>query len=161
MRAVVGIGTNIGDREKNITDAIRALNHLPGVKVIKSSAVYETEPWGYLEQQNFYNVCVEIETEFSPNALLGACLGIEAAFGRERPFKNSPRILDLDLLFYENIDMNTSELTLPHPRIGERAFVLVPLKDVLTELNFFGKDYLSAYEKIEKSGIKRLNDIVL
>ena len=159
MKAVIGIGTNIGNKLNNIKDSVSALGHLPGTKVEKISYVYETEPWGFTEQDNFYNVCVLVETELSPKALLGACLGIEAAFGRERPFKNSPRVLDMDLLLYENTSMNERELAVPHPLIGERAFVLVPLKDILPDLIFDEYNYAECYEKCNKNEVKKVFDI--
>ncbi len=159
MNAYIGIGTNIGDREKNIRDAINALNHFPKTKVTDISAVYETEPWGYTEQDNFYNICVKVETEMSPEALLGGCLGIEAAMGRERPFKNAPRIIDIDLLIYENEKRSTEELRLPHPLIGERAFVLVPLKEVLPEMSTGDINYNENYKNCEKTGVNRLFEI--
>ncbi len=124
------MGTNIGNKSENLNNAVEALNLLPNTKVIKISHFYETEPVGYLDQDKFLNTCVLLETELSPHALLGACLGIEAGFHRIRTIKNGPRILDLDLLFYENENINTHDLILPHPRIKERAFVLVPLEDL-------------------------------
>ena len=84
MKAILGIGTNIGERENNITLAVESLSRLPSTSVEKVSAMYETKPWGYTEQDNFVNVCVMLETYLSPNALLGACLGIESAMGRLR-----------------------------------------------------------------------------
>ena len=135
MKAILGIGTNIGERKKNIALAVEALSKLPGTSVEKLSPMYETKPWGYTEQNNFINVCVMLETDLSPNALLGACLGIESAMGRLRPFKNSPRIIDIDMLLYEDVKINTKELTIPHPFIRERPFVLVPItQPILTNL---------------------------
>lgn len=157
--AYIGIGTNIGDRKKNICDAISALNHLPKTKVTDVSPVYETDPWGYTDQDNFYNVCVKVETEMSPEALLGGCLGIEAAMGRERPFKNAPRIIDIDLLIYENEKRNTHELKLPHPLIGERAFVMVPLKDILPDLCIDDINYNKNYEICKKTGVNKVFEI--
>lgn len=125
--AFVGIGTNMGDRISNINSAIEALNLLPFTKVEAVSNIYETEPWGYKEQPNFLNGVIKISTEFSPAALLGALLGIEASMGRVRKIKNGPRVLDLDLLVYDNAVINTKELVLPHPFIMEREFVLKPL----------------------------------
>ena len=160
MKAVLGIGTNIGDRLKNIEEAYESLSLVPGIELLRKSSVYETEPWGYVDQPNFYNTVVEIETELSPNALLGVCLGIEAAMGRVREFKNGPRVIDVDLLVYEGRTSDTRELQLPHPRIGERAFVLVPLSELFTDLNVFGNLYKKSYDallnidtanKVEKS----------
>lgn len=149
----ISMGTNIGDRIKNIKDALGAINHLPGTKVMRCSSVYETAPWGFLEQDNFYNICAAVSTDLGPNAFLGACLGIEAAFGRERPFKNSPRIIDIDVLLYDDLKINTSELTVPHPRMGERGFVLVPLKDILPDLKTDAFDFTISYDNCEKNGI--------
>ena len=154
-KAYLGIGTNIGDRYNNIMNAIDSLKHLPLTQVVAISDVYETEPWGYEQQDDFLNVCVEIETELSPKTILGACLGIEAAFGRERPFKNAPRIIDIDLLVYEGVKSDDPELTLPHPRIQERAFVLVPLRDISESLRFDDVDFNNAYENCDKNSVKK------
>lgn len=156
MRAVIGVGTNIGDRAKNLKEAAEALALLPETKVVKMSALYETEPWGYLDQAKFLNAVILVETELSPSALLGACLGIEAGFGRVRLFKNGPRVLDLDLLFYENVTAESKELTLPHPRISERAFVLVPLLDLFPEGTAFGFDIQAALQKVGTDGIQKI-----
>lgn len=160
--AYLGLGTNIGDKMKNLQSAVDALEHLPSTDVAAVSAVYETEPWGYLDQDNFYNICVKIETALSPSVLLGACLGAEAAFGRERPFKNSPRIMDIDVLLYNtiNTNINSGELILPHPRMHERAFVLVPLKDVLPELKIGDLDLNTFFDSCDKSGIIKTNHII-
>ena len=154
-KVYLGIGTNIGDRHNNIINAIESIKHLPMTQVANVSDVYETAPWGYEQQDDFLNVCVEIETELSPKTILGACLGIEAAFGRERPFKNAPRIIDIDVLMYEGVQSDEPELTLPHPRIQERAFVLIPLRDVLKSLSFDGADFNNAYENCDKNGVKK------
>lgn len=153
--AFLGLGTNIGNRKENLDRAVEALGRLPKTTVAAVSSIYETEPWGYTEQADFLNLCVRIETELSPHALLGACLGIEAAFGRERPFPNAPRILDIDVLLYEDAVLSEDELTLPHPRMNERGFVLVPLRDVLPDLGFCGVDFASFYASCDKSGVRK------
>ena len=155
----IGIGTNIGDKLKNINDAIDAINHLPNTQVVNVSSVYETAPWGYVEQDNFYNICAAVETDFSPNAFLGACLGIEAGFAREGPFKNAPRVIDIDVLLYNDLEMITDELTVPHPRMHERAFVLVPLKDILPDLKINELNFADYYKKCDKSGIFAIKNI--
>ena len=129
-QAAIGIGANIGDRRKNLCDAVKSVSLLPGTEVLKVSSVYETEPVGYSDQPDFLNICIIIKTQLSPNALLGACLGIEAAMGRERSFANAPRVIDLDLLLYEKFSLDTAELTVPHPRMSERDFVMVPLREI-------------------------------
>ena len=151
MKAVIGIGTNIGDRYKNIMDATEAISLVPGVVVLRESSIYETDPWGYTEQNAFYNNVIEVECEKSPQALLGICLGIEAGMGRVREFTYGPRIIDMDLLFYENETSDTQELVLPHPLIGERDFVLVPLKELFDNMNIYGFNYELQYEKICKN----------
>lgn len=146
--AFVGIGTNMGDRLSNITSAVDSLKLLPNTKVEATSQIYETEPWGFKEQPNFLNGVIKLNTELSPNALLGALLGIEAAMGRIRQIKNGPRVLDLDLLIYDDVVMNTAELTLPHPFILEREFVLKPLTELITD-----NKYIAALDKIGKSTV--------
>lgn len=128
--AYIAFGSNLGDREKNIRGAYEALSLVPGVRCEALSDLYETEPWGVTEQPMFLNACARVSTDRPPEMLLGSLLGIEAAFGRVRGVKNGPRILDLDLLLYEGETRDTPALTLPHPRMLERAFVLEPLLDV-------------------------------
>ena len=130
MKAYLGIGTNIGERMQNLKDAIYSLNLLPLTKVTDVSNVYETDPVGYDNQDDFLNIVVEVETELNPDNLLGSALGIEAGLGRVRTIKNGPRIIDIDLLLYENEARNTKTLILPHPRMMERDFVLKPLMDL-------------------------------
>ena len=129
-KAYLGIGTNIGNREENLENALMSLKLLPMTKVTAVSKVYETEPVGYADQNDFLNIAVEIETELTAQNILGACLGIEAGLGRVREIKNGPRIIDVDLLLYDNEEYNTSTLVLPHPRMFERDFVLQPLLDI-------------------------------
>ena len=153
MKAVLGLGTNIGDRYKNIEEALECLSLVPGIKVLRTSSVYETEPWGYKEQRSFYNSVAEIETTLTADALLGVCLGIEAGMGRVREFKNGPRIIDIDVLVCEGVSSDTKELMLPHPRIGERAFVLIPLKELYDDMNVLGILYKNSYENMSNTDI--------
>lgn len=157
MKAVIGIGTNIGDRVDNIRTAVEAIDLLPDVKVLRCASIYETDPWGFTEQQSFYNTVVEVETTKSPEILLGACLGIEAGMGRVREFKYGPRIIDLDLLAFENYENNSPDITVPHSLIGERDFVLVPLKELYDDMNVLGFSYIKQYENIaEKTTAKKV-----
>ncbi len=157
MKAVIGIGTNIGDRAENVRAAVEALDLLPDVKVLRCASIYETDPWGFTEQQSFYNTAVEVETNKSPEMLLGACLGIEVGMGRVREFKNGPRVIDLDLLVFENYENNSPHITVPHALIGERDFVLVPLKELYDDMNVLGFSYINQYENIaEKTTAKKL-----
>lgn len=154
-KAVLGLGCNLGDRRENLNRAVQALNHLPGTKVLQLSKWYETEPFDVPDKQaDYLNLCVLLETELSPHALLGACLGIEAAMGRERKTYHAARVLDMDLLLYEGEYFAEEELNLPHPGILERAFVLVPLADLFPQKMALGLDFSSVYDRMDKSGVQ-------
>lgn len=128
--AYIAFGSNMGDGEQNIRDAADALSLLPDTRVVKLSDMFITKPWGYTQQADFTNAAALVETGLSASALLGACLGIEAAMGRVRQIKNGPRIIDLDLLTYDDTEMNTRELVLPHPGMKIRDFVRLPLENL-------------------------------
>lgn len=130
MKAVIGLGSNMGDKESNIRSALEAMELVPGTFVLRTSSMYATSPVGYKEQDAFVNAAAEIETSLSPHALLGVCLGIEAEMGRKRTFKNGPRIIDIDLLLTEGFECSSEELCVPHPRMMQRAFVLIPLAEL-------------------------------
>ena len=153
-KAYLGIGTNIGDREENLKSALNALNLLPMTKVTAVSKVYETEPVGFANQDDFLNIAVEIETELTAQNILGACLGIEAGLGRIRNIKNGPRIIDIDLLLYEEEKYNTPSLILPHPRMFEREFVLRPLLDIEFNNSLFDREW--AQNILTGEGIKEI-----
>ena len=127
---LLGIGTNLGDRIENINAAVRSIGLLPRTALCDISHIYETDPVGYLDQPQFLNAVLKIDTELSACALLGACLGVEAALGRVRTIKDGPRVIDIDVLIYDGVRSDTHELTLPHPRMAQRAFVMVPLLDL-------------------------------
>lgn len=154
MKAVIGLGTNIGERAENLEQAMHALNLLPNTKILKYSSVYETKPYGFAEQSDFLNMALILETNMTPDALLGACLGIEAGFGRVRRFKNGPRILDLDILLIEGYVSDTDLLCVPHPQILNRSFVLCPLFELFPDGKAFSFDFLDAYQKHPKDDIK-------
>ena len=134
-------------------EAIAAIASLPGTTVLRQSGRYRTAPVGYLDQPDFLNAVAEIETSLSPRALLGACLGIEAALHRLRTIKNGPRVIDIDLLLADGAESNDPELTLPHPRMRERAFVLVPLFDLYPDGQVYGYDLASAAAAVDKDGV--------
>ncbi len=152
---VLGLGTNIGDKRKNLNTAVHALSLLPQTRVIKTSSVYQTKPVGFDDQDDFLNANVLIETELSPHAVLGACLGIEASMGRVRLHKNGPRIIDIDVLLYESYFSDSFELTLPHPRIKERAFVMVPMLDLYPTGRAPGLYFLPNLKEIGTSGVEK------
>lgn len=152
MKAYLGIGTNIGDRMQNLQDSIDALNLLPMTFVTDVSNIYETDPVGYDNQDDFLNIVVEVETEFNSDNLLGAALGIESGLGRVRTIKNGPRIIDIDLLLFGDEVKNTKTLILPHPRMMERNFVLKPLLDLEFQCGLLNKE--KAEELLTDDGVR-------
>ena len=141
----LGLGSNVGNREENIKTAIRNLSQNSNVTVIHSSSLYETEPVGYVEQASFLNAVVQIDSCLSPRNILTICQEIEAQMGRERIIHWGPRNIDIDLLSYDGIILNTADLILPHPFLAERRFVLVPLAEISESVildTFTAKDLL-------------------
>jgi 2-amino-4-hydroxy-6-hydroxymethyldihydropteridine diphosphokinase len=130
--ACVALGANLGDAAAEVRQALRDLATLDGTRVVRASSLYRTAPYEALGP-DFINAVALLDTQLSPLALLHALQRIEQAHGRERPYHNAPRTLDLDLIFHGDTQLATPELTLPHPRWQERAFVLVPLADVCPE----------------------------
>jgi 2-amino-4-hydroxy-6-hydroxymethyldihydropteridine diphosphokinase len=124
----IALGSNLGDRPGNLRGALKHMT--AKISVIKESCVYETEPWGYADQPAFLNMVVEAETGLEPGALLAFLKEIEQEMGRETTFRNGPRLIDLDILYYDELVLDSPPLVIPHPRLHERAFVLVPLADV-------------------------------
>lgn len=127
-RAYIGLGANLGDARATVERAIAALASLG--TVVRRSSLYRTAPWGKLDQPDFVNAVVLLETALEPEALLGELQRLEREFGRVRGERWGPRMLDLDILTYGDIHLATTELEIPHPRMLERAFVLVPLAEV-------------------------------
>src|SRR5512138_298563 len=128
----LALGTNLGNRAANLRAALAGLS--PEVRVRRVSPVYQTEPWGYLSQPAFYNQVIEAETRLSPEELLSFLKRLEEDLGRQPTFRNGPRVIDLDVLFYGDQSVNTERLTIPHPGIALRAFVLTPLADLVPDL---------------------------
>jgi len=128
----LGLGTNLGDRAANLRRALRALT--PDFRLEAVSAVYETAPVYVLDQPHFYNLAARAETALAPRDALHALKQLERQLGRTAGLRFGPRLIDLDLLFYEALVLETPELTLPHPRLAERAFVLVPLAEIAPDL---------------------------
>lgn len=158
MKYVLALGTNIGNRIENINKAVDAVGLAPKTKVLKCSAVYETEPVGYDEQQNFYNCVILVESSFNPYEMLGVCLGIECGFGRVRELKNGPRILDIDLLLADGKEITSENLTMPHPRIRERRFVMQPLLDIFENGTAFGFEFKTALENLEGQKVIKIRE---
>jgi 2-amino-4-hydroxy-6-hydroxymethyldihydropteridine diphosphokinase len=137
--AYVALGANLGDAEGSLRAVMRELSALPGILLLKSSSLYRTAPVGLKNQPDFINAAVALETELDAHALLLELFSIEQRFGRQRSIPNAPRTLDLDLLLHGDERSDDSALTLPHPRMHERAFVLAPLAEIAPSLNIPGK----------------------
>ena len=155
MKAVLGLGGNLGDPCENIRAALACIANLCGTRLLRISRYYLTGAVEVTQQQPSYiNCAAEVETRLSPDALLGACLGIESALGRTRPGFKSPRTVDIDLLLYEGAASDTEQLTLPHPGILRRAFVLHPLLDLYPDGNAQGLFFGSAFENVADQPIE-------
>jgi 2-amino-4-hydroxy-6-hydroxymethyldihydropteridine diphosphokinase len=124
----LALGTNLGDRLANLRAAIDAL--LPEIRVIAESNIYETPPWGVEDQPAFLNMAVKCETALEPESFLKRLKQIEVQIGRVESFRWGPRLIDMDILFYDDLVLESESLTIPHPRLHERAFVLVPLAEI-------------------------------
>jgi 2-amino-4-hydroxy-6-hydroxymethyldihydropteridine diphosphokinase len=146
VRAYVAFGSNLGDRKQTLAAAVEALRAEPGVEVVAMSALRETEPVGYLDQPRFVNGVAALETELPARALLELLLQVEQRFGRDRDGVPSqgPRTLDLDLLLYGDAEIDEPGLRIPHPRMHERAFVLVPLAELDPGLEIPGRGEIQA-----------------
>lgn len=139
LDAILALGTNMGNRVENIGEAMRRLGSDGSIKVVARSRLYRTAPWGVTDQDWFVNGCVGIQTPLSPHELLKRCQAVENAMGRVRTRHWGPRIIDVDILTFGGRRICDPDLVVPHPLIAERAFVLVPLKDVAPELKIGGK----------------------
>ncbi|HEY9106617.1 MAG TPA: 2-amino-4-hydroxy-6-hydroxymethyldihydropteridine diphosphokinase [Roseateles sp.] len=151
-RAYVGLGANLGaDPSATLTRAALQLEALSGVHVVKLSSVWRSAPID-ADGPDFLNAVVALDTTLSPTELLDALQAIEQAHGRERPYRNAPRTLDLDLLLYGDVVMDTPRLTLPHARLGERAFVLKPLLEIAPELAYLAMGDGWQSQRLERLG---------
>ncbi len=132
--AYLSLGTNIGERESHLLDALFKMNTHPEIKVVKRSPVYETEPVGFTDQATFLNVVIQVSTALTPDHLLRYCQEVEHLLGRKRTIRWGPRTMDIDILLYDTMVIQEEHLTVPHPRMHERSFVLAPLADLDPEL---------------------------
>ncbi|WP_088105909.1 2-amino-4-hydroxy-6-hydroxymethyldihydropteridine diphosphokinase [Halalkalibacter urbisdiaboli] len=152
----LALGSNIGDREAYLEKAIRELSAHPQIEVKQASSIYETEPIGYVEQQAFLNMVIYIRTNLSPQKLLAETQAIEQLCGRKRDIHWGPRTLDLDILLYDEENMKMENLCIPHPRMWERAFVVVPLMQLNPSLysESLNKSIAEVYKELpDKEGV--------
>jgi 2-amino-4-hydroxy-6-hydroxymethyldihydropteridine diphosphokinase len=154
--AVLGLGGNVGDSRVFIAAAIEKLTAHPKIAVEAVSALYLTPPWGKLDQPPFLNAALAIETELPPRALLEACLAVERALGRERIERWGPRTIDIDILLFGTETVEEPGLSIPHPRLVERAFALAPLVDVWPDAEIAGRPATAWLEDLGAAGIARI-----
>lgn len=138
MTAYLGLGANVGDPQKSLSQALRELAKHPKIQLIQASSLYRTAPVGVLDQPDFLNAVVQIETALDPDALMTAMLGVEKKLGRVRTKRWGPRVIDIDVLLYGARQIETPLITAPHPRMHERAFVMTPLAEIAPDLRIPG-----------------------
>jgi 2-amino-4-hydroxy-6-hydroxymethyldihydropteridine diphosphokinase len=153
MPAHIALGSNLGDKIANLRAAAGAIAGLPGTRIIARSKIYRTPPWGKTDQDWFANAALAIETSLDPFALLDSCLAIEARLGRVRRERWGPRIIDIDVLTHGEARVASPRLTLPHPAMAERAFVLVPLREIAPHLEPGGVPIDQALAGLDAEGI--------
>ncbi|MCS7202302.1 MAG: 2-amino-4-hydroxy-6-hydroxymethyldihydropteridine diphosphokinase [Dictyoglomus sp.] len=154
-KAFIGIGTNLGDKIKNIDEALNRLKD-KGLNIIKISSIIETEPYGYKNQDNFLNAVCLIETDLSPFELLDLLLEVEKEMGRVRTIKWGPRIIDLDIIFYDDLIINHEKLIIPHPDAHNRIFVMEPLFEIEPDFlhPIFKKTVREIYLELKRRSIE-------
>ncbi|PRD41603.1 2-amino-4-hydroxy-6-hydroxymethyldihydropteridine diphosphokinase [Phyllobacterium phragmitis] len=158
-KAWLGLGGNIGDPIASMGRALRALDQRADTRVVAVSSVYRTPPWGKTDQAWFHNACAEVETGLEPVALLDACLSVEKEMKRLRAERWGPRTIDIDVLVFEGVEtLQDPALTLPHPRMTERAFVLVPLAEIAPGLKVDGRTVEEWRRDCDLTGIEKARD---
>jgi 2-amino-4-hydroxy-6-hydroxymethyldihydropteridine diphosphokinase len=152
----IALGTNLGDRLANLRTAIDRLS--PDVTVLAESHIYETPPWGYEDQPAFLNMVVKAETDLEPEVLLKFLKQLEVDLGREKSVRWGPRLIDLDILFYDDLVIESPPLVIPHPRLHQRGFVLLPLADVAPDFvhPLLGKRVWELLAGVDLSGMRPL-----
>lgn len=156
--ALLALGGNVGDARATLDRAVTLLCDGKAVRLIARSSDYRTPPWGMADQAPFINLCLVVKTELSPQALLRRGLEVERALGRDRSREQrwGPRPVDIDVLAYDDVSVSEPDLTLPHPLLFERAFVLVPLSEIAPDRTIAGVRVRDALARIDASGIERL-----
>ncbi|MEH6460934.1 2-amino-4-hydroxy-6-hydroxymethyldihydropteridine diphosphokinase [Chitinimonas sp. JJ19] len=155
--AYIGLGANLGDAAATLEAAMQRLGSLPGTRLLQRSSFYRSAPVGYLDQPDFTNAVAAIETELAPHAVLDGLLAIEQHFGRQRSFRNAPRTLDMDLLLYGETVCHDDRLTLPHPRMAARGFVMLPLLEIAPTIQLPGLgDGAALLAKLDTCDLERL-----
>ena len=152
--SLIGLGGNVGDVVRSMQNAINAIENRQDCAIVAVSNIYRTPPWGITEQDWFFNACAEVLTDLAPGALLDLLLTIELAQGRVRDQRWGPRTLDLDVIAYGDETIASERLTVPHPRMGERPFVIFPLMDICPNRQIGGKLVKNYAAELDRGGIK-------
>jgi len=162
-RAFLALGGNVGDSRATLDRAVAMLADTPGVALVARSSDYRTPPWGVTDQAPFINLCIAVDTTLPPQALLRRMHEIERALGRDRATEQrwGPRTVDLDMIAYGDLTLNEAGLVLPHPRLFERAFVLIPLAEIAGGQAIAGRDLHEALKGLDTAGIERLPPLPL
>ena len=156
--ALLGLGGNVGDVRTTLERAVAALCDGNEVKLVARSSDYRTPPWGVTDQPPFINLAIMVETALTPRALLDRVLAVEAMFGRDRTKERrwGPRILDIDIIAFDALEIEESGLTLPHPHLFQRAFVLAPLAEIAPDRKIKGITVAEAFARVDPGGIEKL-----
>lgn len=157
--ALIGLGSNMGDKAGNIARAIELLTAGGEVRPVARSRLYRTPPWGKTDQDWFVNACIGVATSLSPHELLGRCQAVENELGRVRAERWGPRVIDVDLLVYRDVRLEHPDLVIPHPRIAERAFVLAPLAEIAPGLVIGGRTVAERLAEIDRAGVEVIESI--
>ncbi len=159
-RAYLSLGSNLGNRKANLRKAVDILKNNPYIRLRRVSSVYETKPLELKKQRKFYNLVVAVETTLSASELLDLCQSTEKILGRQKKVEKGPRIIDVDVLLYGDRRIKNENLAVPHPRLRQRAFVLVPLIEIAPQVKTPSGAFLSSYLKnVESQEIKRVGNL--
>ncbi len=152
----LALGANLGDRQSNLRQAIQSISKF--ASIVKISSIYETTPVGYLDQPDFLNMAIQVFTPLEPISLIRSLKRIEKELGREPSFRNAPRQIDIDILFYDDLVLDSEKLSIPHPRMSERAFVLAPLAEIAPQAvhPVLGQTVAELLATLDQSGVKKL-----
>lgn len=161
VTAYIGIGGNVGDVFENMKSALNLLNDHSSISVNRISRIYKTPPWGIEDQDWFLNACVSVETNLTAQELLQSCLEVEVALKRIREIRWGPRTIDLDVLVFGEENIAHDNLQVPHPRMHERAFVLMPMADIAPDLFLNGKTISQWLEAIDTTGIQTTQKAII
>jgi 2-amino-4-hydroxy-6-hydroxymethyldihydropteridine diphosphokinase len=151
--ALIGLGSNLGDKSANIERAVALLTAGDEVRLIARSRLYRTPPWGKTDQDWFVNACIGVATKLTPRELLARCQAVERDLGRIRGERWGPRVIDVDILAYRDVTLADPDLVIPHPRIAERVFVLAPLADIAPGLMIDGQSIAERLVDMERAGV--------